>query len=257
MTRTRSLVRIQYCPPLFLEETPYIAMNIFQKIFDFFIPPDCISCGEERSILCENCVKKLKRSPLHTFSSPLLQNIFVLGEYEDKILEKSLHELKYHFAVDIIKSLSPFIKDQLQNLPLSPESVFVPIPLHFFRMNERGFNQSELLASAFQKAFLEVIGEKYEIVPLLKRTRNTPHQVHLSPEERKENMKSAFKALPSNISKDTPLLLIDDVASTLSTLHEGAEALKKEGFKNISAIVLARSQQTRDTIPKKSLAEKI
>ncbi|MEI7510881.1 MAG: hypothetical protein WCJ84_01845 [Candidatus Peregrinibacteria bacterium] len=225
-------------------------MHFFRLFLDFFFPPDCVVCGEEGNILCASCVQKIDGQHFYAFSSESLENIFVLGEYEDPVLEKAIHALKYHFSEDMGIHLLPFLRAQLSRVSLPSSAILVPIPLHFFRLHERGFNQSEILANIFSKILFPDHHKKVQ--NLLKRVRNTPHQAHLSPQERMKNMEKAFALKKNTLPKDTPLVLVDDVASTLATLHEAAEVLKENGFLNISAIVLARSQQSRD---KKTLAE--
>ncbi len=219
-------------------------MKILRFLWDFVFPPDCIICQTEGEILCSSCVQKIPRNCLYSFSSEYIKNIFVLGEYENIIVEKSIAEMKYAFAEDIGECLLPFFTDQLQKISIPPSAIFVPIPLHFLRLNERGFNQSEILARIFSKIFFP--NEKEKVCNMLSRMRNTPHQAHLSPMERVKNVQSAFKIQKNNISKETPIFLVDDVASTLSTIHEATSTLRENGFYNISVIVLARSQQFRD-----------
>ena len=93
----------------------------------------------------------------------------------------------------------------------------VPVPIHWFRRNERGFNQSELLAESFENVRPE----------LLKRSKYTRQQVGLSPAVRRENLAGAFRA--SKEVQGMSILLIDDVVTTGSTARECAFALRNAG----------------------------
>src|SRR6185295_19308937 len=94
----------------------------------------------------------------------------------------------FRFAKKIVQDLQPFFARSLPWKELPDKIVFVPVPLHSRRQNERGFNQSELLANAFA----ETLQGETKVIPLLKRIRNTEHQTVLSKEARAENVTAAF-----------------------------------------------------------------
>lgn len=119
---------------------------------------------------------------------------------------------------------------------LQKESVFVPIPLYHLKHKKRGYNQAKLLA--------EGLGKKLDIKvidPFL-RVKNTKTQVGLSQTERKENIKDAFsikKEYQEKIKNYTQIFLVDDVATSGSTLKEAAVLLKKSGAEKVWGITLA------------------
>jgi ComF family protein len=109
------------------------------------------------------------------------------------------------------------------------------VPLHPSKEKERGFNQSELLArklSAAKHLFL--------LEDAAARALKTKAQVSLSKAERVQNMTGAFKITRPELVGGRKLLLIDDVATTLSTLEELARELKAHGAKGVAALTLAR-----------------
>lgn len=110
----------------------------------------------------------------------------------------------------------------------------MPVPLHAKRLNERGFNQSELIAQYIQKA----IG-----VPLiqhaLKRVVNTTSQATLKANERRKNLKNAFSYTSTqNIQS---VAIIDDVVTTGSTANEIAKTLKRQGVQRVEIWAFARA----------------
>ena len=175
----------------------FLFMSIFQKILDFFFPPDCLVCEIEGEILCKNCLEKIPDSdPLRYFSTELFQKIFVFGEFENTSLKPIIHQMKYGYAKELGVKIQPFFEKNFP--PFFPENpVFIPVPLHFLRQNERGFNQSEILADIF----LDIFGNKSEKRSLLKRIRNTPHQAGRSKKERELNVKNAFVLKNESIEK--------------------------------------------------------
>ncbi len=137
----------------------------------------------------------------------------------------------------------------------------VPVPLHPRKLRRRGFNQSLLLAHRWLRELHaenrgeRAAGETRATAPpplragWLARRRNTRPQVELDGTARERNVEGAFVALPAG-DKDgdssPPLagqrvLLVDDVATTGSTLSACARALTEAGAARVEALVLARA----------------
>lgn len=99
------------------------------------------------------------------------------------------------------------------------------VPLHRKREEERGFNQVELIANHFSKY------TNIPVTPLLIRSKETEKQSHqTSKHARLLSMKDAFTAYPNpeNRIQRTmkPILLLDDIYTTGSTLQACAEAIQ-------------------------------
>lgn len=122
------------------------------------------------------------------------------------------------------------------------DTIVAPVPLHFLRENERGFNQAEILAKIVSDIFSFGF-----YANLLERIRFTPSQTALTREDRRENIRGAFQINPklqsliSNLqSSNSSILLIDDVWTTGATLKECARVLKERGVSRVYALTLAR-----------------
>ena len=112
--------------------------------------------------------------------------------------------------------------------------VLVPVPLHARRLRTRGYNQSHLLARKVGK-LLELPVRK----DLLMRAKDSPPQVEVgSREQRRANVAGSFTAAAG--AEGISILLIDDVATTGSTLFACAAALKEAGAARVWGLVLAR-----------------
>jgi ComF family protein len=102
--------------------------------------------------------------------------------------------------------------------------LLVPVPLHASRLRERGFNQALLLAQQLGAAL------NIPVAPtLLERVRQTPAQQGLSARERKQNLRGAFRMRADAVHDYTSIALIDDVVTTMSTVHEVARVLRRAG----------------------------
>lgn len=105
----------------------------------------------------------------------------------------------------------------------------VPVPLAVGRARQRGYDQAELLARAAER----VCGAPRR--RLLRRVRDTRSQVGLGRAERAANVRGAFAAQRAGGS----VVLVDDVATTGSTLAECARALRAAGARDVRAVVVA------------------
>ncbi|MFA5994800.1 MAG: phosphoribosyltransferase family protein, partial [Parcubacteria group bacterium] len=124
----------------------------------------------------------------------------------------------------------------------------VPVPLHPRRLRWRGFNQSALLAEYVGKNL--TTGFEIPNHPnLLQRKRYTPPQMKIKKyAQRIANLQQAFSLrktaatdMPNSLQGKT-ILLVDDVATTGTTLFECAKVLKAGGAKKVFAVVIARQE---------------
>ena len=176
--------------------------------------------------LCYVCRKK----PQYHFEC-----IRSAGEYKG-LLRKLLHGFKY-----LDKDYYGRIFDLLLKRVLNAEKEFretdfiIPVPLHWFKRLNRGYNQAEILAEKVSK---------YSGIPVLKdvlvRKKITRPQFSLDKNERARNMANSFGALKHDKIKGKKLLLIDDIATTCATIEQCSRELKKAGAGKIYALTVAR-----------------
>jgi ComF family protein len=120
---------------------------------------------------------------------------------------------------------------------LTDFDVLCPVPTHFGRYLQRGFNPGSLLASALAPAGTVPIGR------LLRRKPGPAPQSQLSLEERQEAPFGLFAASPARLPqlKGASVLLVDDVCTTGATLAASARALYAGGAQWVEALVFART----------------
>ena len=111
----------------------------------------------------------------------------------------------------------------------------VPVPLNIHRLVERGYNQSALLA----KELARRLDRRFD-GSSLKRTRDTEHQTRLGGEERRKNLRGAFKVVDPGMVRGRTILLVDDVCTTGSTLDNCQRSLEKAGAARVWRAALAR-----------------
>ncbi len=129
--------------------------------------------------------------------------------------------------------LAGILSSYFQTHPLPGDSL-VPVPLHPRRLRRRGYNQAVLLARELGK--LSGLEVNYG---LLKRVKDNPPQAEApSLEQRRLNVDESFDCRSD--AAGAKIILIDDVATTGSTLSACAEALKRAGASSVWGLTLTR-----------------
>ena len=118
----------------------------------------------------------------------------------------------------------------------------VPVPLASARRRERGFNQAELIADRVARAW------GIPVWPAcLTRVRSTTSQTQLTPEDRRANVRGAFRATPrARELRGAHVVLVDDVLTTSATLNACAAALCDGGARIVSYVTFARAPAPGD-----------
>lgn len=164
-------------------------------------------------------------------------------------LSRSLHLLKFSRLIYygfVLGSLwkQMYLQPQGENKPpaLMPDLI-LPVPLHFRRQGDRGFNQAVELITPL----IDMLG-----IPISKgnnalciRSKATEPQINLAPKERSKNVRNAFvinRKSPDYASmRGKNILVVDDVVTTGTTINELAKCLKKAGAAKVAAWSLLRA----------------
>ena len=112
----------------------------------------------------------------------------------------------------------------------------MPVPLHWRRRFQRGFNQSALIAKGLTL-------DNAQFNTDLVRIRYTQQQIELTVAARKRNVEGAFAVRKGHNFKGKNICLVDDVKTTGATLNECAKVLKEAGAGKVFAFVLAVTGQ--------------
>lgn len=213
--------------------------KLFNFVLDFIWPEFCLGCRREGSLCCKKCLQNLEILPLQKqnwpdLPQPYFDGCYVSVDYNNPLIQKLIKCYKYDFIEKISNILVTILANPARNLNLPPDTIIAHVPLHHRRRCERGFDQTQILA----KNLAPELGLNYQ--PLLKRVKKTKSQAKLAKAERQSNLSGAFFAISKNLL-DRPVLLIDDVATTGTTLNEASKALRQSGYQKIICLVIAKN----------------
>ncbi|MCX5783551.1 MAG: ComF family protein [Elusimicrobia bacterium] len=208
--------------------------------------PLCPSCKNGLKLLpelhCVRCGVMLSGGGAHCFHCRGSKAV----RYKCKVIRSAfvftpqiravIHGLKYRNKTYLAQYLAKHLLDTfLLYDELHDCQCLIPVPLSAGKFRQRGFNQSELLARELAK-----LSGAPMLSDALEKIKNTTSQASLNREQRLENVSDAFCVAKPELIKGKIILLIDDVATTGSTLEACAIALRKAGAKSVKALTVAR-----------------
>ena len=201
---------------------------------EYISPPICLKCGIPfpsdvgRDHLCGNCLT----SGVHFGKAR------AVGHYKGT-MQEAIHQFKHKKKVLLAGPLGALMADyDSDEIDFESYDLLIPVPLHFKRLRERGFNQALSLARS--------IGRKYEI-PIdytgLKRIRWVEPQTNLKMKERKRNVMGAFYISDRHreMYEGKSILLIDDVYTSGATVNECSKVLMNAGTSGVDVLTLCRA----------------
>lgn len=204
-----------------------LACSSCRSKLEYIQEPVCKKCGkpltDQRQEYCYDC----KRHHCH------FQQGKALWVYQGEV-KHSIYRFKYQgrqeYARYYGRELAQKYGDWIRRHSID---ALVPIPLSRKRYRQRGFNQAKLIADEVSRQTkVPVYGN------LLLRVHDTRAQKELNDQERKNNLKKAFKTRANKVQLDH-ILLIDDIYTTGSTMNEAAGELKQSGASEVYCLSLS------------------
>lgn len=216
-----------------------IMRQLLNTALDLVFPPSCANCSKVDAYWCQRCLDLLQTLPVEILPTTLpdtaLPGTVSTGWHNGK-LQNAIHGLKYENALETAPVLGQRIATALVRLKWKID-MLVPVPLHTKRLAQRGYNQAQVISEeAAPLVSLPCVPQA------LTRARNTPSQVGLGAQQRRDNMTDAFHADPLLLENKT-VLLIDDVCTTGSTLSACAQAAQAAGAKAIYALTVTKAHR--------------
>ena len=213
---------------------------MLKQLLSVFLESHCEFCRRTTAnTLCEYCSARLashqlsKSDRLNLYQS---QSVFAWGRYDGQ-LKRAIAQMKYQHQPEIGNLLGTQLGKAWKGSELAElrhKITVVPIPMHLKKQKERGFNQAEIIA----RSFCQITGYTLSTQALM-RIRETEAMFNLgSKAERAKNLQGALQVgkLPKH-----PVLLIDDIHTTGTTVNEAIKVLQRKKIKVIGVAVAAKA----------------
>ena len=211
-------------------------------------PKKCVFCEESMlpDTVLEICQKCAGELPFHKSDYLMESGSGTAGRHCDRVVcaleytglvKAAVMRYKFFNRPEYAQVFAALLCGKI--LRVEPETRFdavVCVPLAKSRERERGYNQAELIAEAVAKYFKVPF-----ISGALVKNPAAMRQSSLQKNERYTNIRNAFAvhAGKERVLRGVSLLLIDDVATTLSTINTCAGTLKENGAGSVVGGVVA------------------
>jgi competence protein ComFC len=172
------------------------------------------------------------------------KDIFVLFDYQNKIIRLIVKSIKYKNNAGLRKRIAGFLYEEIVDISSeialfegSPP-LLIPMPMSKIEKRKRGFNQCEELVREIKKLGGDNIEVSYNT---LKKIRETERQTKLSREERLLNIKNSMAVSETDFSKikNKVVIVLDDVYTTGASLLEARRALLAAGARRVIGLFIA------------------
>lgn len=215
------------------------------------IAPCCAACDRPLDhplggAICAVCWAQWPMQQPPSDGGELVESIRSAGVY-DGSLRHMVHALKYRKRRMIAPLLARRIRDNCRDALEGADAV-VPVPLHWMRLMERGFNQADDIAMELG----------LPVWRALRRRRHGPPQASLPAHRRHGNASGAYALSRWQWLRATRgrsrllnarIVLVDDVVTTGATLEACARVLLAAGAGKVTAVTAARAVAARQLQP--------
>lgn len=213
----------------------------------------CCCCGKrvredkahkvyKKSCICLSCYEKIKQTPKNAYFEGtkyidfLCSPFYYCEPYRDIFLSFKFNgNFAYGHLIGMM--LSDYF---YSNITLARYDCIVPVPLSKDRLNQRGYNQSDVFAQ-YLSSTLGV-----PVIDALSRCKKGEVQSRLSALDRHMKIRGAFEVTENIDGKK--IIVIDDVFTTGSTLNECGAALRECGAEAVCAVTAAYVYKRKDRV---------
>ena len=220
---------------------------MFEQIIGLIAPHKCLGCNAENTLLCMTCKQQITpvmsscfrcHTPTSNYQpcTKCLQQGLLRHVYQSTMYTELPKRLIYALKFEHNKAAARYIAQYMDSHTpfIVPGTIVCAVPTATSRIRARGYDQAVIIAKAFASH------RRLPYLPLLARTTQA-RQVGSSLSQRQAQLMMAFRIHKPIPSPNRPILLIDDVITTGSTLSAAAHVLRDHGAQQIAAAVFARA----------------
>lgn len=236
-------------------------MPILDDILSLIAPNSCYGCQKDGNLICYGCqnsivdnqksnrlarclicyrnIKSAKNICSICHNKLKLNKIYFTG-YHQGIIKKMVWDIKFNSKISATKTAAHLIKLKLSDF-MDQNLIIVPLPTAPKRVRARGYDQAKEIAKSLAK-----MNSNWKYRNILVRASDSDQIGRSRADRQSAGEKMFFLSGMTKLKgiKSSPVLLVDDVMTTGSTIGAAAKLLHSAGFRDISGAVLA--YQPRD-----------
>lgn len=188
--------------------------------------PRCQQCGEQLAkpqLFCRNCIESLVPWERLSIVGPFVEPWSIL-----------IKQLKYQRKLTLLHPMAHLLAQSIlaqRNRLTQTAWHIAAMPMHSQRLEQRGYNQSGLLAQALS----QLLNLPYQ-QPLWRKHHTEPLE-QLNRAQRQQTMAHAFACQPLTGS----WILVDDVFTTGASMMAASQAMKQAGAHRVWLATLAKT----------------
>ncbi|MEO7752566.1 MAG: phosphoribosyltransferase family protein [Terracoccus sp.] len=240
-------------------------------LLDLVLPAECLGCGRPGRTWCRRCALALERlvaggvvQVRPTPAPPGLPPVHAACDYADPV-RAVIGRWKDHGRHDAAPLLGPLLTASAraavrQGGWVGRPAILVPAPSSAQSRRARGGTPMEGLARRVlpdprePPDLLDPLGP-LRLAPVLAHGRSVADQAGLGTAERRRNLDGALTLRPRwhEVVTGRPVVLVDDVMTTGSTLAEAARVLRAAGASDVVAAVVAATRRHGTSGPRGGL----
>ena len=207
----------------------------------------CVGCGFSKPKsymyavlnevgICRECFEDFHTTKDLTFEGKEFIDIAISPFLYDGIVAEIIRAFKFGSQVRYGDLLTELAFSYVRDTELFNDyDIIIPVPLHKNRLDERGFNQAEVIAKRLGKLLNMEIDCKSLI-----RLRDTLHQSSLRGIKRIENVKAAFSCGSADFT-GKKIILVDDIYTMGETANECGKILKMAGAEKVALFTICKT----------------
>ena len=221
-----------------------------EDLINLLFPDLCNGCGNllyrgEKNI-CTKCLYDLPYTDFHLYEDNLVAKqlwgrmpvnaaMAMLYFKKGTKVQNLIHSLKYKGKTEVGLTLGKLLANRLLKSEMYADiDLVIPVPLHEKKLRQRGYNQSEYIATGLAEGLGVAVSTKN-----LTRNKSTESQTKKARYTRYENMQDVFSVKNETDLLNKHILLVDDVITTGATLEACGNVLINNGIKKLSIAAVA------------------
>lgn len=197
-----------------------------EELLSFLLAACCAGCQQPETLLCADCLDELRPRPV-SVRTPAGLAVRAALPFE-AVAARCIRRLKDDGETLLARPLGRALAVTLHEAHAEADGMLtVPVPTSRSSFRRRGYRVPELL--------LRRAGAP--ATRLLSVARAGADQRDLDATQRAHNVHGRMRSVGSGLGQ--PVVLVDDIVTTGSTLDEAARALDAAGFRVVTAVTLA------------------